>query len=141
MRDPTNLTLSWLVVELALASAACDVGTKAAQPLPPFAAVNAGADQTCGVAVSGAAYCWGYNSAGQRGDESVVNRFSPVLVHGAEPFAALSAGGSHSCGLSLTGAAFCGGSDCDGQLVDGTLAGAGGPGEVVRGVVCAVRGA
>ncbi len=122
MRDPTNLTLSWLVVELALASAACDVATKPAQPLPPFAAVNAGADQTCGVAVSGAAYCWGYNSAGQLGDESVVNRFSPVLVHGAEPFAALSAGGSHSCGLSLTGAAFCWGSDSDGQLGDGTLA-------------------
>src|SRR5881628_2321203 len=88
-----------------------------------FAAVTTGDAHTCGVTAGGAAYCWGFNSVGQLGDGSTMNRLSPVLV--AAPagvsFAAVDAGDFHTCGVTAAGTAYCWGANGSGQLGDGTM--------------------
>ncbi len=89
-------------------------------PLPRFMSGNG---HSCGLAASGAAYCWGLNQNGQLGDGTTTDRASPVAVVGGVTFAALATGGGyglHSCGLTASGAAYCWGSNSSGQLGDGT---------------------
>ena len=47
-----------------------------------YTAVTAGPSFACGLAATGSAYCWGYNSSGQLGDGTLANRSSPVAVTG-----------------------------------------------------------
>lgn len=86
-----------------------------------FAALSAGGIHTCGVTISGAAYCWGWNSRGQLGDgTSGGERSHPARVVGDVPFAAISAGDRYTCGLTPAGRAYCWGLNGWGQLGDGT---------------------
>jgi alpha-tubulin suppressor-like RCC1 family protein len=85
-----------------------------------FAAVSAGTFHTCGLTTTGAAYCWGYNAAGQLGDGTTTNRWSPALASGGLTFAAVTAGGdNHTCGVTTVGASYCWGANGAGQLGDG----------------------
>jgi Bacterial Ig-like domain (group 2)/Regulator of chromosome condensation (RCC1) repeat len=47
-----------------------------------FAMVSAGSNHTCGVTLSGVAYCWGDNSSGQFGNGTTTHSAVPVLVMG-----------------------------------------------------------
>jgi alpha-tubulin suppressor-like RCC1 family protein len=47
-----------------------------------FAAVSGGTWHSCGLAVGGAAYCWGNNPDGELGDGTTTNRLTPVPVAG-----------------------------------------------------------
>jgi alpha-tubulin suppressor-like RCC1 family protein len=89
-----------------------------------FAGVSAsGLAHTCGVASTGAAYCWGYDGNGQLGDGApALGQSSPVAVVGGLTFAAVStaAGGEHTCGVTTTGVAYCWGLNTFGQLGNGT---------------------
>ena len=81
----------------------------------------AGMAHTCGLATTGAAYCWGYGEVGQLGDNTPANHFTPVpvsLPNGVAGFASLTAGLSHTCALTSTGAAWCWGYNVVGQLGD-----------------------
>jgi alpha-tubulin suppressor-like RCC1 family protein len=109
-------------------------GTSAATRLVPtpvsggltFSAVvtGSGSAHTCGVAASGAPYCWGANGDGQIGDGTVADRLSPTTVEGGLVLGRLSVGGGHSCGVtSAGGVAYCWGANGDGQLGDGSLSG------------------
>lgn len=69
----------------------------------------------CGVARSGAAYCWGYNNLGQLGVGDSTNRSTPVPVAGGLVFKTVAAGGLHTCGLTTDGAAYCWGSNGAGE--------------------------
>jgi hypothetical protein len=81
-----------------------------------------GAAHTCGVAASGAPYCWGYNADGQVGDGTLGNRLSPTAVAGGLVLGSLAVGGSHSCGVtSAGGVGYCWGANPTGQLGDGTV--------------------
>ena len=73
-------------------------------------------DVSCGLATSGAAYCWGKNDKGQLGDGTTTDRRKPVQAKGSEAFAALSAGGGHTCGLTSAGKAYCWGDGWSGAL-------------------------
>jgi alpha-tubulin suppressor-like RCC1 family protein len=47
-----------------------------------FTSLVAGAYHTCGLAVGGTGYCWGYNVAGQLGDGTRVANSRPVKIGG-----------------------------------------------------------
>ncbi len=83
--------------------------------------LSAGADHTCGVARSGAAYCWGSNPYGEAGDGTYGNnRLTPVAVSGGLTFAAVSGGSYYTCGVTTRGAAYCWGLNNYGQGGNGT---------------------
>jgi len=71
---------------------------------------------TCGLTSSGAAYCWGSNSAGSIGDGTVGGVRKPVVVIGGLQFESISAGFRHTCGRTMTGTLYCWGSGSVGQL-------------------------
>ncbi len=89
-----------------------------------FKSVVAGWLHACGIATSGAAYCWGDNSAGQLGLGSVdtvsaAHRL-PAPVLGGLTFVQLALSGRYSCGITTAHQAFCWGANVGGQLGDGT---------------------
>jgi len=75
---------------------------------------------TCALAAGGAAYCWGENSVGQVGDNSLRDRPAPATVVGGHSFTTLDAGFRHTCGLATTGTLYCWGSGGAGQLGNGS---------------------
>lgn len=76
------------------------------------AKLSAGFDQTCAITTSGGAKCWGFNTSGQVGDGTIVNKNAPVDVNGlASGVANISIGSNHACALTTTGGAKCWGSN------------------------------
>lgn len=87
----------------------------------PAVSIVVGAQHTCGLTQSGAAYCWGASAWGQLGPGSG-DATTPIRVAGAPAFTQLVAGTFHTCGLTSAGAAYCWGGNFVGQV---------GPGEYV----------
>ena len=87
---------------------------------PPVASVGAGSIHTCGLTVTGNAYCWGFNDFGQLGDGSTTGSLTPVLVSGGIRFSSINTKGGHTCGVTSMGDAYCWGENFRGQLGDGT---------------------
>lgn len=91
-----------------------------------FTKLFAGEYHTCGVANTGAAYCWGRNASGQLGDGTTTDARSPVPVAGGLAFRSLATGELHTCGVVGTattggtqagaGVIFCWGDNEYGQL-------------------------
>ena len=71
---------------------------------------------TCGLAQSGAAYCWGANAAGQVGDTTTTLRSSPTAVAGSLTWRSISVGASHTCGITTGLVPNCWGKNETGQL-------------------------
>jgi alpha-tubulin suppressor-like RCC1 family protein len=102
-----------------------------------FASVSAGSYHTCGLATSGAAYCWGSNGGGELGNGSRTDNSTPVPVAGVLRFTALTVGGAHTCGLVADGKAYCWGSNWlgdEGRSVGGQLGTV--TGEICEGAAC-----
>lgn len=70
---------------------------------------------TCALSSMGRAYCWGYNSEGQIGDRTNLNRAAPTAVATSELYRDIAAGWSHTCAVSTQGDVFCWGGNTDGQ--------------------------
>ena len=89
-----------------------------------FSQLLASGSHTCGLNVSGTAYCWGVNDNGQLGDGSTTNRDTPVPVAGGLTFRQIDVPGAtvdnHTCAVATDGAAWCWGTNFDGELGDGT---------------------
>ena len=89
-------------------------------------AIAAGGNFTCAIA-DGAAYCWGYNGAGQLGNSSTEYRFNapmPVDTSGVlknKVLTSIAAGYSTVCAIA-DGAAYCWGYNGAGQLGNGSTA-------------------
>ena len=81
-----------------------------------FVAISAGYSHTCGIASSGAAYCWGSNDYGQLGNATTTSSLVPVQVSATVAFKSISVGGSHTCGVTTSGSAYCWGANSNGQL-------------------------
>ena len=92
-------------------------------PMPLWTSLTVGSSHTCGLILTGEAYCWGYNALGQLGNGTAgeeANSVTPFYVAGAGPFESLSAGWDTTCGVVTSGDAYCWGSNHWGVLGDGT---------------------
>ena len=100
-------------------------------------AITADGGHSCAVLASGVAACWGLNTSGQLGNNTVVNAETPVLVHGAGNIGLLSGvnaitgGGSHTCALLVAGTVDCWGLNSSGQVGNNTLVNAKTPAKVI----------
>jgi alpha-tubulin suppressor-like RCC1 family protein len=89
---------------------------------------------TCGVSITGVAYCWGGNLDGQLGVETApvfcdVTRLGPFdcaltpnPVSGNIAFSSITASAGFNCGYSVAGDVYCWGKNDYGQLGNGTVA-------------------
>jgi alpha-tubulin suppressor-like RCC1 family protein len=91
-----------------------------------FSSIGTGWDFSCGIALDGAAYCWGSGSVGKLGHNATTNSLVPVAVEvptggSVLRFSSLSVGWSHTCGIALDTAAYCWGFGGSGRLGQGAI--------------------
>ena len=96
--------------------------------------LSAGGAHSLGVRQSGTLYAWGCNSFAQLGDNTTVNKSSPVsVVGGFTDWCQLSAGFRHSLAVRCNGTAWAWGAGYRGRLGDGTSTDKSSPVSVVGG--------
>jgi alpha-tubulin suppressor-like RCC1 family protein len=79
--------------------------------------VSAGCRHSLGVRANGTAWAWGYNTNGVFGNDSTINRCSPVsVVGGFTDWCQVAAGTTHSLGVRSNGTAWAWGNSGQGQL-------------------------
>jgi len=78
--------------------------------------ITSGDASACALATMGAAYCWGFDTNGQLGNNSTTQSTVPVAVSGGLTFSQINSGANHSCALTTAGAVWCWGYNGNGQL-------------------------
>ena len=87
-----------------------------------FAQLSTYGRHTCGVTLTGKAYCWGYNGWGSLGSGSnAAQSATPMEVAGNLTFRSVSAGADHTCGVTTDNRAYCWGNNDWRQLGTGTV--------------------
>ena len=89
-----------------------------------WVSISAGYEHTCGVTVTGAAFCWGElgmsPDGGFLGNGSSAGSSIPVGVIGGLTFASVDAGDRHSCGILVDRRVFCWGLNSYGAAGNGS---------------------
>ena len=86
-----------------------------------LSSIDVGGSHVCVLTEAGGVKCWGRNFEGQVGDNTIINKTTPVDVFGlASGVKAISGGGLHTCALTQAGGIKCWGFNEDGELGDGT---------------------
>ena len=86
------------------------------------ARISASDTHSCAVTTAGRAYCWGYNTTGQVGDNtSGTNRLTPTPVDTTTGLtttnvASIQAGDFQSCAVTTAGRAYCWGDNSYGAV-------------------------
>ena len=84
-----------------------------------WVSASAGNQHSLAIRANGTLYAWGAGSTGRLGDNTVVNKSSPVLVAGGiSDWISVSAGTSHTLGLRATGQLYAWGLATSGRLGD-----------------------
>ncbi|MEZ5463469.1 RCC1 domain-containing protein [Dokdonella sp.] len=76
--------------------------------------ITAGRAHTCALTSTSELYCWGWNTSGQLGDQTTIQRLAPV--HVLSGLSSVSAGRDHTCATTASGMAVCWGRGDRGQL-------------------------
>jgi alpha-tubulin suppressor-like RCC1 family protein len=90
--------------------------------LSGIASIAASGFDTCALSTAGAVYCWGYNGAGQLGNNSTTQSNVPVQVAGVggtgllSGIASIAVGADYTCALSATGGVYCWGRNDYGEI-------------------------
>lgn len=90
-----------------------------------FASVTAGEHHTCGLASTGAAYCWGADGAAPLGNGPGLTELQPTpspvdtSTTDTSTWRSIDAGAIHTCGVTTTGTGYCWGNDAYGQVGNG----------------------
>ncbi len=88
--------------------------------VPGVIRISTGTAHACAILEPGGSLrCWGDNNYGQLGDDSTVDRSSPVLVSGLSGVFDVAAGGNHTCAIDTGGVTWCWGQAGNGQIGDG----------------------
>ena len=96
--------------------------------------VGAGGEHSLGLRQNSQIWSWGCNGSGRLGDNTTVNKSSPVsVVGGFCDWRQISGGGDHSLATRQTGTAWAWGDNGSGQLGDNTTANKSSPVSVVGG--------
>jgi alpha-tubulin suppressor-like RCC1 family protein len=89
--------------------------------LSDVATVAGGINYIVALKSDGSVWAWGYNYSGQLGDDSTIDRHTPVPVSGlSSGVTAIAAGGSHTVALKSDGSVWAWGYNYYGQLGDNT---------------------
>ena len=100
-----------------------------------WASASAGNNHELAIRANGTLYAWGNNGSGRLGDNTIVNKSSPVLVAGGiSDWIRASAGTAHSLGLRATGQLYAWGNAANGRLGDNTIANKSSPVLVAGGI-------
>ncbi|MFT6158267.1 MAG: alpha-tubulin suppressor-like RCC1 family protein [bacterium] len=75
-----------------------------------------GGTHACAVLPDETAVCWGWNSQGQLGDGTQINKSLPTVVPGLTDVAGFALATQSSCALKTDGTVWCWGSNSSGQL-------------------------
>lgn len=87
-----------------------------------IASIKMGAGLSCALDSNSVAYCWGYNSYGQLGDNSTTERHSPVLVDtslgalAGKTIKSIYPGSEFNCAIASDDQVYCWGYNNHGQL-------------------------
>jgi alpha-tubulin suppressor-like RCC1 family protein len=96
--------------------------------------VDAGSGHSLGLRSNGTIWSWGSNSFGHLGDNTTINKSSPVsVVGGFTDWCQIASGAVHSMGLRTNGTAWAWGVNSGGQLGDNTTTCRSSPVSVVGG--------
>ena len=82
--------------------------------------ISMGDVHTCAVMNDHTVKCWGQNTSGELGNNSLVGTSAPVPVSGIANADSVTLGAAHSCALLQTQTVKCWGNNAFGQLGDGT---------------------
>jgi hypothetical protein len=88
--------------------------------IPPLRAISLGVTQSCGIAMTGDAWCWGYGTMGNGGAPD--QQSAPVKVGGGHNFSAISVGHNAVCALDTSGTPWCWGDNSAGEAGQGDTA-------------------
>ena len=90
-----------------------------------FQSISAGNSHTCALTTEDKAYCWGWNTNGQLGNNSATNSLIPVAVQmpAGVSFQSIAANTTHTCALTTEGKAYCWGWNGYGQLGNNSTTG------------------
>ncbi len=85
-----------------------------------WVSITAGVGHTVAVKSDGTLWAWGYNGAGQLGDGTTTDKYTPEQIGSDNKWVAIAAGDFHTVAVKSDGTLWAWGYNGDGQLGDGT---------------------